>query len=362
MQFIYKPLQQFIPGPILQQINTAAANLAGKLLNLDFTSMAISDYNKAYLNRKMRKLVPNLQIYTYLLALALQDQPLDFSAATFVDYGGGSGMLSLLARELGFGTVIYNDIYDVSCIDAAVIGKTLQYQADAYITGDIDAVLAYVKRAAINIDIIASFDVIEHIYDLESFFTKLYTLSSRPFVFSFGSGANIHNKRASRPIIKRQIEKELQDKQHYAGRKERDSLESYFKVREQIIQAAGQNLQEDEIEQLARQTRGLIKADILQCLTEYVKTGQISYQPDHPTNTCDPLTGNWEEHLLPVSRFREIVTRCGFTAAVFNGYYGTSRQGYVQTIKNIINSLIYHLKRGGLGLAPYFVIHAKKNG
>jgi len=34
-------------------------------------------------------------------------------------------MLALLAKELGIGTVIYNDIYDVSCHDFKVISEAV---------------------------------------------------------------------------------------------------------------------------------------------------------------------------------------------------------------------------------------------
>lgn len=54
--------------------------------------------------------------------LALKSRKItDVSANVFVDYGAGTGIMSLLAREMGFGAVLYVDIYDVSCRDAELI-------------------------------------------------------------------------------------------------------------------------------------------------------------------------------------------------------------------------------------------------
>jgi hypothetical protein len=46
---------------------------------------------------------------------------------------------------------------------------------------------------------------------------------------------------------------------------------------------------------LAKKTRGLMKDDIEKLVEEYIASGKITYQPDHPTNTCDPYTGNWAD-------------------------------------------------------------------
>ena len=51
-------------------------------------------------------------------------------------YGGGHGMLALLAKASGIGTVIHNDIYKISCKDAQCIGNDLDLAADDDEGGD----------------------------------------------------------------------------------------------------------------------------------------------------------------------------------------------------------------------------------
>lgn len=69
-------------------------------------------------------------------------------------------MLSLLAKECKIGTVIYNDIYDVSARDAEIIGKAIGDQADYYIPGDVNDVIDFLKEKSIKCNTIANYDVI----------------------------------------------------------------------------------------------------------------------------------------------------------------------------------------------------------
>ena len=60
---------------------------------------------------------------------------------TFIEYGGGTGLLSLLAKECNIGTVIYNDIYDLvkrghstdDSIEAIRIAKDAGLKINAHI-------------------------------------------------------------------------------------------------------------------------------------------------------------------------------------------------------------------------------------
>jgi hypothetical protein len=110
-------------GLLIESINSAAERLFSKLVSFDVNSLGISDYNKHYFGDKLANLISNLQLNAYLLSWSLAKSDLPLDRFVFVDYGGGSGMLSLLAKELSIGTVIYNDIYDVSCHDARIIAK-----------------------------------------------------------------------------------------------------------------------------------------------------------------------------------------------------------------------------------------------
>jgi len=74
-----------------------------------------------------------------------------------VDYGGGSGLLSFLALEAGIGTVIYNDIYDVSCEDARKLGQALHLPLSRIVCGDVDELVSYLRKEKINVNAIVSY-------------------------------------------------------------------------------------------------------------------------------------------------------------------------------------------------------------
>ena len=113
MNFIHKYARLPQDKKLLESIELAANNLFSKLDALNVEALQISNYNERYLKSKLDNLVSNLQISSYILAwsLAKIDKPLNRSV--FLDYGGGTGFLSLLAREvqpkfgnLGVGSVL----------------------------------------------------------------------------------------------------------------------------------------------------------------------------------------------------------------------------------------------------------------
>lgn len=85
------------------------------------------------------------------------------SMKSILDYGGGTGILSILALELGIHEVYYNDIYDISCIDAKKIANAMGYVKKAYIKGDVVEVYRFCKENNVFFDGIVSYDVLEHI-------------------------------------------------------------------------------------------------------------------------------------------------------------------------------------------------------
>lgn len=98
-----------------KRIDNAQDRLYHKLVNLDLKSLNISEYNQRYLEIKIKNLKGQLKLYGRLLYSTLKDSNIQLEKFVLVDYGGGSGVISFLAREAGIGKIIYNDIYDVSC-------------------------------------------------------------------------------------------------------------------------------------------------------------------------------------------------------------------------------------------------------
>lgn len=358
--YLYEVLSHTKDRDILYRLDCAAAVVAERLRATDFDALNISDYTKKYIHGYIRNIRGVLQIYTYLLYLGLKaHDKFDVKGSVFVDYGGGTGIMSLLAREMGFGTVLYVDIYDVSCRDAALIAGRIGAKADRYICGDIDALCGYVSDSGVAVDILVSYDVIEHIYDIKSFFSKMGLLNAGGLVAVCASSANAYN-----PVIRMRRmsfhrETESQNRLYEWGHKERDSLRSYLDIRREIISSLVPDIQRDVLERMARNTRGLSKDDIEKCVRQYVEVGDFTYRPEHPTNTCDPYTGNWNERLMSFPYLKGALERNGFVFSCVCGHYGYSLSALRRACKFIFNTLITLLGRNGFVIAPYYVLIAE---
>lgn len=358
--YLYEVLRRAKGRDILYRLERSAAVIAERLQAMDFDALNVSDYTKKYIHGYVRNIRGVLQIYTYLMYLAMKSRgKFDVEGSVFVDYGGGTGIMSLLAREMGFGTVLYVDIYDVSCRDAELIAGVVKAKADRYICGDIDALCGYVSDSEAVVDVLVSYDVIEHIYDIESFFSKTGLLNANGLVVVCASSANAYNPLIRRRRMRSHRETERQDRLHEWGHKERDSLRSYLDIRREIISGLVPDLQRDVLERMARNTRGLSKDDIEKCVRQYVEVGDFTYRPDHPTNTCDPYTGNWNERLMPFSYLKDVLERNGFVFSCVCGYYGYSLGALRRWGKSIFNALITLLGRNGFVVAPYYVLIAE---
>lgn len=343
---------------LLDQIELAQIRLYEKITNLDIKSLNISEYNQRYLEIKIANLKGILQLYGRLLYIALNDSQISIENFVLVDYGGGSGVISYLAAEIGIGTVIYNDIYDVSCKDFECLSHILGLTLNHIVCGDVDVLVSYLQENAISIDAIISYDVLEHIYDVESHFKKLGDLSGNKFRIVYASGANIENMRYVGSVKKKQIEAENKSRDKQWGHKMRDSLQSFLNVRKHIISEYAPNLSIELVEKLALSTRGLIKKDIEKCVDKYQLQGNIFYHIDHPTNTCDPYTGNWCEHLMNFEWLEQIVSSAGFSVEIMTGRYNVGGSLLKNCLKRFLNIMIRLLGRRGMFIAPYYVVYA----
>lgn len=359
--YLYDAIDRSGNRDILRRLEKSAAVVAERLHAIDYDVLDISDYTKKYIRGYLRNIRGVLQIYTYLMYISMESCRFsNLDECVFVDYGGGTGIMSLLALEMGFGTVLYVDIYDVSCRDAALIAEKTGMKAAQYICGDIDALCEYVNDSGVVIDALVSYDVIEHIYDVESFFSKIHRLNPDRICVVCASSANMYNPFIRQRRINSHRLTEVQDRRYEWGHKERDSLRSYVDLRRGIISECAPHLSEKIVDDLAMSTRGLRKDDIERYIHIFVESGDFTYRPAHPTNTCDPYTGNWNERLMSFLYLKDIVEQNGFEFSCICGYYGHSLSLLRHFCKIVLNQLIAILGRRGFFLAPYYVLRAEK--
>ena len=205
----------------MSTIEAAATFLGEVLATLDVNRLEVSDYTRRYLDNYRTQLIPTLQLKGHLLALALAEGPDELGEAVLVDYGGGAGLLSLLARVAGVGTVVYTDIYDVACRDAQLLGRAVGCEADAYLEGDVDAVLSRLDQLGLEATAVASYDVIEHVYDVDAFLTALPRFSRGQLTLVTASSANAAHPLIRRRHVRFQRQVEVSERPREWGHKER---------------------------------------------------------------------------------------------------------------------------------------------
>lgn len=356
MPFLYTNSRLPKERALLADVEKAAHRLYEKLVNLDVNEFDISDYNKRYLDDHIKNLYGVLQRYAYIMVWSVANMNIPFNEFVFLEYGGGTGIMSMLAKELCLGTVIYNDIYDVSCRDAEYIGKQLGNQADYYVGGNLDSVIQFVKQESLDCHAVASNDVIEHIYDVEQFFEIIPLLSSGPLCAVMATSANDMNPLVRRSTMKKHIEAEYCDTEQTWGCKERDCLRSFLKVRQKIINKSFPDLEEEKVKRLACATRGMMVPEIKECVNGFMKSGRFPDEPEHPTNTCDPYTGNWADRLLDLQKLEDQLKKHGFRTDVYGGYYGRKSNFAKNLVGYCLNIMIRCLGRNGAILAPFIIV------
>ena len=333
------------------ELRRAAHRLRRKLVALDIAKLNISSYSKEYLEASRLNGAAQLNVFADIVHRTVPGD-MAFRDATIVDYGGGNGLIALLAREAGVGGVLYNDIFEGSCRDAKEIAVQLGLEADHYVPGDLDDLIRYLKEHAITVHGLCSYDVIEHVYEIVPFLRQLPQVSDGPLRIVMASAANGRNPRIRRRLMDVQRRVELDDG---VGLEGRDSLRAYRSMRADIINQHAPDLPPADAAALAAATRGLVENGIRTAVDRFRQTGTYPPAPEHPTNTCDPLTGNWAEHLMNPFALAKVLAGAGMRASVEPGRYGFY-QGVRGAIAAPLNLLIGALGKRGLALAPHYVL------
>ena len=326
-------------------LSAAVERLKRKLTGLNICDLGVDDYYaKRFLQPKLFSIDSQLSKYTYHIFWAVSlgathDTPLE--DIVFLDHGGGTGMLGLLAKEAGIGTVIYNDI-DSKFLDIArSVGATIGVSHNHYVLGDIDELIAYLSSCSIECNAIASYDVIEHIYDMDGFLRKISSLSNGRIGLIMSSGANMFNLRYVVSVLPKQKKEE----------------KKWSKIREKIICECASNIGKEGIKSLVSSSRGMIKEETAQLVKVYLTTGSIPKKQHRTncfdpfgTNTCDPITGWWAEHFLNPFCLPAILKERGFESQIWVGNY----HGRPKPVARVLNTFLRFSGIFSLPIAPYY--------
>jgi len=106
LDFAYRFARLQVDRNVLREVSCAAAAVHRSVSNVDLQVAGISEYNQSYIRSKLEHPSFDWSINTYMLSWLLSHSTLPRKESVFVDYGGGSGFISFLAKALGIGTVI----------------------------------------------------------------------------------------------------------------------------------------------------------------------------------------------------------------------------------------------------------------
>ncbi len=356
-QLAYPGVAAMVNDAFAQRAAAACIDLCQRLTALDAGAIGVSEYNQRYIRDKLRRRIEECSLLVYAMHLImgeLKDEP---SKLSFVDFGGGFGFNSLVARYLGFRKVFYCDIYDVSAEDARRIGHALNQCADAYVAGEMADLITTVVGCGETCDAFISTDTIEHIYDVGAFFRQLCHLPTQRLAICLTSHANQRQPRTRRILGAQARRAEFQDREKQWGHKERDAVRSFLTIRREMITAAFPSLRPDELDRLAALTRGLRQEDIIAAVRRYVEEGTPPAPPAHPTNTCDPYTGNWAEQLMDPVALAKAMQADGLAMRAVPGYWPHDpRSSAKQAIKTLVNRVIAATGTLGLRMSPNYIL------
>lgn len=270
--------------------------VASKLSDLGMSSYSQRYMNTVFGNRYRRRY--NLTKYSHILSKALEPyDTTELYKVTLVDYGGGHGVLSLLAKELGVGTVIHSDVFATSSNDAQRLAHAISAPSGHFWVGDTDDFRDKMRIFALTADVIVNYDVIEHIYCFRTYFKDLAAVTKEGGRWYMASGANLYNDRLREHLLERHDELE--------GSLETESEDSYIYKRKKMIASDFPNLLPSEVNTLALATRGWRAEDIQRAIQIYLSSGHVVQYCPPMNNTSDPRNGNWGENMVPIETFTE---------------------------------------------------------
>ncbi|MEP7237401.1 MAG: hypothetical protein ABI685_06045 [Ferruginibacter sp.] len=329
-------------------INKKANLLYRQLEQLDLSDTDIDAFGKHYFasHHTGKRLFFSIESSADIIYRSVKISNKTIAELSFTDYGAGLGTLFLLAGMVDFKQVYFNDYFPQWAGYARIICNKLGIDISDYISGDIEAVLDHGIKNNIRFDIIASRNVVEHIYDLRNFYSKIYK-SNLSTVCYATTTANYHNiaMRLKHYWYHNKIEKKQFQKQR----------EAYLKELKPGISAA-------DLTQLIKLTRGRAFNDFTDTVDAYFAKKPIPAVEFLGTNTCDCKTGVWAENLITRENYLQIIEEAGFKATYTAGFWDTHyKNSFVNLITGLLNKIIKSRGSKGYLFAPFVNVVACKN-
>ena len=304
--------------------NVEQTRLAGALRGINVEELPVSEYSKGALLRVLNAAEFYLEIYRNSLEKVLAMCNMPPEEITIVDYGGGHGILSILAKKLGFARVVYIDYNADALQTVQQMSERLGATPDVMLQGDAAVLRQWCESNRVKPNALLAMDVIEHIYVLDEFFGELHSISDM-MKMVFTTASTPFNKRVERRLRRAMQEDELGT----------ETRKGFWQKRRDYVQELHPDMSDRELDYWADNTRGLTYADVARAVES--QSPNLLLDAD---NTCDPATGSWTERILPIDDYRQLLMPYGFTLAVVPGRYNEHRHGAKQMMSRYYNKII----------------------
>lgn len=342
----------------ISNIETSAKQLLQLLETKNTTVIPVSGYPKAYLEHLLQHKEHYIAIYKEVFRKIIEKTKLPPQEIVFVDYGTGNGLMAILAVFAGFHKVAAVDV-DADFVNAAKqLAGFLNIEGIQFLHGA-EETLKEIETKGKQV-VVAGTDVIEHIYNLDTFFS---VLSQIPGIAAtvFTTASNPKNPR----IVKRLTQLQIKEELHGGDADDRllfgDAHASFLSMRKKIIHDFKPTLPGETAEALAKASRGLHKEDIHKITVNYLENGEMPLPISHASNTCNPETGSWCERLLELETFEILYAQHGFSLEVSNGFYDQYKGAFVKRIAvKLINQFIRTFSSFGISIAPFIILTGTK--
>ena len=260
--------------------------------------------------------------------------------SVMVDYGGGHGLFSFFAKQMGFKQVIYIDINPQSAHKVEELKQKTGYGPDVILCGDAPELKKWCEENDVTPNYLVSIDVIEHIYNLDSFFADIFTINPA-MKMVFTTASNPYNRLKVRKLRRAMAGDET-------GTNEKPN---FYTLRRKYIRTQYPDFDENTLKYWASATRGLVFDDI-----KAVVDGELPLPVVDNYNTCDPRTGSWTERVLPMVDYQYIVYDNGGTMVCENGFYNRYAPWYKSLVAKILNNSIAIFPKAGRYIAPFIFL------
>lgn len=321
-----------------------AIHLVEKMNQIDFETLGISNYNKEYIAKMKPMFSYFFNINAACLKQGIEALKLSPDEISMIDYGGGSGFLSMLAKEIGIKQVIYIDINPDSVQTIGVLKQKTGIGPDVILHGDSDFLMEWCNRNAVLPQLLVATDLIEHVYDLNLFFDNLMRINNQ-MQMVFSTASNPCN-----PFTRRKLHKMMLNCEQAKDRI------NFVTLRQQYILKEFPEMGEQKALEWSKKTRGLKYEDIKKAVehnTAPVLTDKY--------NTCNPLDGSWAERILPIKTYRNLLKNRGYILEVTNlCYYRNNKNIFIHFLLGLVNLFISISGRLGIIFAPVIILSFKK--